>query len=62
MLNAIGEANPQYFTSLNLEKAFWQVPLNKSSKQKAAILIQNEIYNFKLCHLAYQEHLQLFNP
>ena len=47
MLDAIGEANPQFFTSLDLGKAFWQVPLSDSSKQKAAIITQNGIFEFQ---------------
>ena len=47
MLDAIGEANPQFFTSLDLGKAFWQVPFSDSSKQKAAIITQNGIFEFQ---------------
>lgn len=47
MLDAIGEANPMYLSSLDLGKAFWQVPLSESSKHKAAIITQNGIYEFQ---------------
>ena len=47
MLDAIGEAHPQFFTTLDLGKAFWQVPLSESSKEKAAIITQTGIYEFQ---------------
>ena len=47
MLDAIGEAHPQFFTTLDLGKAFWQVSLSESSKEKAAIITQTGIYEFQ---------------
>ena len=47
IFDTIGEANTQYFTSLDLGKAFWQVPLSEESKAKAASTTYDGIYEFQ---------------
>ena len=47
IFDAIGEANAQYFTSLDLGKAFWQVPLSEESKARAAFITYDGIYEFQ---------------
>ena len=42
-----GEANAQYFTSLDLGEAFWQVPLSEESKACAAFITYGGIYEFQ---------------
>lgn len=38
IFDAVGEAKAQHFTSLDLGKAFWQVPLDEESKEKCAFI------------------------
>ena len=47
IFDAIGEANAQFFTSLDLGKAFWQVPLSEDSKSKAAFITYDGIFEFQ---------------
>ena len=47
IFDAIGEANAQYFTSLDMGKAFWQVPLEENSKKLAAFITDDGIYEFQ---------------
>ena len=61
IFDAIGETNAQNFTSLDLGKAFWQVPLSEEKKARAASLLKLACMNFKLCPLAYLELLLPFN-
>ena len=44
IFDAIGEANAQYFTSLDLGKAFWQVPLDEESKEKCSFITYDGIF------------------
>ena len=47
IFDAIGEAKAQYFTSLDMGKAFWQVPLEEKSKKLAAFITYDGIYEFQ---------------
>ena len=47
IFDAIGEANAQYFSSLDLGKAFWQVPLSEESKARAAFITYDGIFEFQ---------------
>ena len=47
IFDAIGEANAHYFSSLDLGKAFWQVPLSEKSKARAAFITYDEIFEFQ---------------
>ena len=47
IFDAIGEANAQYFTSVDMGKAFWQVPLEENSKKLAAFITYDGIYEFQ---------------
>ena len=50
IFDAIGEANAQFFTSLDLGKVFWQVPLSDDSKSKAAFIVfEFQTMPFGLC-------------
>ena len=47
IFDAIGETNAQFFTCLDLGKAFWQVPLSEDSKSKAAFITYDGIFEFQ---------------
>lgn len=47
IFDAIGEANAHFFTSLDLGKAFWQVPLSDESKSRAAFITYDGIFEFQ---------------
>ena len=47
IFDAIGEANAHYFSSLDLGKAFWQVPLSEESKERAAFITYDGIFEFQ---------------
>ena len=47
IFDAIGEANAHYFSSLDLGKAFWQVPLSEESKSRAAFITYDGIFEFQ---------------
>lgn len=47
IFDAIGESNAQYFSSLDLGKAFWQVPLDPDSREKASFICAEGIFSFK---------------
>jgi hypothetical protein len=47
IFNAIGSTKANYFTSLDLGKAFWQVPLDEESREKAAFICYDGIFTFK---------------
>ena len=47
IFDAIGEANAHFFTSLDLGKAFWQVPLSEESKERAAFITYDGIFEFQ---------------
>lgn len=40
VFDAIGEAKSNYFTNLDLMSGFWQMGLDKDSRQKAAFITQ----------------------
>ena len=43
---AIGELNAQFFSSLDLGKAFWQVPLDPDSREKSSFICAEGIFSF----------------
>ena len=45
-LDALG--NAKYFTSLDLDSAFWQIPLEVKSREKTAFVAGNKLYQFKV--------------
>ena len=47
IFDAIGEANAHYFSSLDLGKALWQVPLSEESKARAAFITYDGIFEFQ---------------
>ena len=47
IFDAIGEANAHYFSSLDLGTAFWQVPLSEESKERAAFITYDGIFEFQ---------------
>lgn len=47
IFDAIGEANAHFFTSLDLGKAFWQVPLSEESKSRTAFITYDGIFEFQ---------------
>ena len=56
IFDAIGEANAHYFTSLDLGKAFWQVPLSEESKSRAAFITYDGIFEFQTMPFGLREH------
>lgn len=44
MFDAIGESGAKYFTSADISKAFWQVPLDEDAKEKSAFITLDGIY------------------
>ena len=44
MFDAIGESNAKLFTSADIGKAFWQVPLTERAKEKSAFITYDGIY------------------
>ena len=44
MFDAIGESNAKFFTSADIGKAFWQVPLTERAKEKSAFITYDGIY------------------
>ena len=44
MFDAIGESNAKFFTSADISKAFWQVPLTERAKEKSAFITYDGIY------------------
>ena len=53
VFDAIGEANAQYFTLLDLGKAFWQVPLSEESKEKTAFITHDGIFTWETMPFGY---------
>lgn len=47
IFDAIGESNSQFFSSLDLGKAFWQVPLEQDSREKASFICAEGIFSFR---------------
>lgn len=46
IFDAIGSANAQYFTTLDLASGFWQIPMDPDSKSRAAFITHDGIYEF----------------
>ena len=46
VFEAIGAADVQYFTSLDLTSSYWQIPIDPSTKFKAAFITHDGIYEF----------------
>ena len=46
IFDAIGESNAQFFSSLDLGKAFWQVPLDPESREKSSFICAEGIFSF----------------
>ena len=44
VFDALGEANANYFTSLDLMLGFWQMELDEESREKAAFITQRSVY------------------
>ena len=44
MFDAIGETGAKYFTSADISKAYWQVPLDDDAKEKSAFITHDGIY------------------
>ena len=44
MLDAIGEANAKFFTTADISKAYWQIPLDEVSKERSAFITYDGIY------------------
>lgn len=44
LLERLGEA--QYFTTLDLTRGYWQIPLDTSSKEKTAFATPSGLYQF----------------
>ena len=47
VFDAVGEAKPVYFSSLDLRSGFWQIKMADSSKHKAAFITQEGIFEWK---------------
>lgn len=47
VFDAVGDAKPVYFSSLDLRSGFWQIKMSDESKHKAAFITQEGIYNWK---------------
>ena len=46
IFDAIGESNAKFFSSLDLGKAFWQVPLDPESREKSSFICAEGIFSF----------------
>ena len=46
VFDAIGAANAQYFSCLDLASGYWQIPMDNSTKFKSAFITHNGIYEF----------------
>ena len=46
VFDAIGSAQAQYFTTLDLASGYWQIPMDPASKFKAAFITHDGIYEF----------------
>ena len=46
----------RYISSIDLSKAFWQIPLVNSSKEKTAFV---DYFNLRFCHLDYATQLKI---
>ena len=46
VFDALGEANANYFTSLDLMSGFWQMELDEESREKAAFITQRGVYEW----------------
>ena len=46
MFDAIGESNAKFFTSADISKAFWQVPLTERAKERSAFITYDGIYSW----------------
>ena len=47
MFQAVGESKPQFLTILDLASGFWQIPLDKQSREKTAFITEGGLYHFK---------------
>ena len=48
IFDALGEAKTQYFTSVDMAFAYWQVRSHPESREKAAFITHNGIYEFNV--------------
>ena len=46
IFDAIGESNAKYFTSADISKAYWQVPLDEDAKMKSAFITYDGVYSW----------------
>ena len=46
MFDAIGESNAKFFTSADISKAFWQVPLTERAKEHSAFITYDGVYSW----------------
>ena len=46
MFDAIGESNAKFFTSADISKAFWQVPLTERAKERSAFITYDGVYSW----------------
>ena len=46
VFDAIGAANAQFFTSIDLASSYWQIPMDPASKHKSAFITHDGIYEF----------------
>ena len=48
IFDALGESKAQYFTSVDMAFAYWQVSMDPDSREKAAFITHNGIYEFNV--------------
>ena len=47
VFDAIGQANAQYFSTLDLSSGFWQIPLHENSKHKSAFVTHEGVFQWR---------------
>jgi hypothetical protein len=51
----------QFFTTLDLASGYYQIELDNDAKEKTAFIVENNLYHFLECHLAYVMALRHFS-